>query len=68
MGKKASPPPPAPAPVFTPQPQKAVEPINRIGANAEARDRVETNRGAELLATAPAEDEAAKRTQASMMG
>lgn len=69
MGKKSSPAPAAPAPTFTQVEQKPTEPIQRAATNAEARDRAASNPGAELLGGAASpEDEAARRSQASMMG
>lgn len=67
MGKKSSPPPEAPKPVFTPVEQKPAEPIQRTATNAEARDRADKNNSASLLTEASAIDEP-QANRASMMG
>jgi len=68
FGKKSSPAPtPAPQPTVTPIQQTAPEPINRAATNAEARDRVDKNASASLLAQDDTMDGAMK-PQASLMG
>ncbi len=71
FGKKSSPAPtPAPAPVVTPIQQTPQEPINRAATNAEARDRVDKNGAASLLATDMGQDTTtgANLPKAGLMG
>ena len=69
MGKSKSPAPqPVPQPTITPVQQKPVEPINRTATSAEARDRADQNKSADLLAASPEDEQAKAGAQASMMG
>jgi len=69
MGKSKSPAPqPVPQPTITPVQQKPVEPINRTATSAEARDRVDQNKSADLLANPDDEQAKTNASQASMMG
>lgn len=66
FGKKSSTP-AAPQPTATPVEQRPMEPIQRAATNAEARDRVDKNANANLLASDATQD-TMQGSQASLMG